>query len=331
MFRVLVQGAPKLGAGGWLAAALLVLPAVGFLNQLTTTARDLAAQPPPGQLVDVGGHSLHIWCTGTGDPTVILDAGLGGTFADWWAVQADVATFTRVCSYDRAGFGYSDAGPLPRTADRIVEELRLLLDASGLHAPVVLAGASISGWYVRLFASLRSEQVAGVVLVDARHEDQGAKLTAIGAPENPPWIAHIAWPFAHFGLMRLTGISLGLPEALYPEAARRYVRATRSRPTALVAAASEMLNGSVSEAQVRATRRVLDLPVLVLTAGRRRPQEAEVMSTLQKDQLSISKRSCQLVAEDSGHAIMFNQPEVVVSAIRTAVDAHRSSRFDCAN
>jgi pimeloyl-ACP methyl ester carboxylesterase len=310
MFRVL----------RWLAASLLVVLLLGFLYQLTTTSRDLATQPPPGRLGDVGGHSLHIWCTGTGDPTVILDSGLGGTFADWWAVQADVATFTRVCSYDRAGFGYSDAGPLPRTADRIVEELRLLIDASGIHAPVVLVGASISGWYVRLFASLRSEQVAGLVLVDARHEDQGAKLAAIGAPENPPWIAHVAWPFAHFGFMRLTGMGPGLPVELYPESARPYVRATRFRPTALVAAASELLNGSISEAQVRATRRVLDIPVVVLTAGRRRPHEAAVMNALQMDQLRISIRSFQLIAEHSHHAIMFNEPEAIVSAIRKVVD-----------
>lgn len=331
MVRVLRRGSPKLGVGGWLAASLLVLLAAGFGYQLITTARDLASQPPPGRLVDVEGHSLHIWCTGTGDPTVVLDSGLGGIFADWWTVQTGVAKFTRVCSYDRAGFGYSDPGPLPRTADRIVEELRLLLDASGLHAPVVLVGASISGWYVRLFASLRSEQVAGVVLVDARHEDQGAKLAAIGAPEDPPWIAHVAWPFAHFGFMRLSGISLGLPDALYPEAARPYVRATRFRPSALVSAASEMLNGSVSEAQVRATRRVLDIPVVVLTAGRRRPHVADVLNGLQADQLRISARSCQLVAERAGHAITLDEPEAVVAAIQRVVDAARGKLFDCAN
>ena len=313
----------------WLAASLLVLLALGFMYQRTTTARDLATQPPPGRLVDVGGHRLHLWCIGTGDPTVILDSGLGGMMADWWPVQADVAKFTRVCSYDRAGVGYSDAGPLPRTADRIVDELRALLDASGLRAPFVLVGASISGWYVRVFASLYSQQVAGLVLVDARHEDQGAKLAAIGAPENPPWIAHVAWPFAHLGFMRLTGIAPGIPVESYAVSARKYVHATRFKPSALVSAASELLNGSISEAQVRATRRELDIPVVVLTAGRREPHIAEVMSSLQKDQLRISKRSCQLVAEHAGHTIMLGEPEAVVTAIRKVVDSARSGGFDC--
>ena len=313
----------------WLAASLLLLLALGFIYQLTTTARDLARQPPPGRLVDVGRHRLHIWCTGNGDPTVILDSGLGGTTADWWTVQSDVSQFTRVCSYDRAGMGYSDLGPSPRTSDRIVQELRALLDASGLRAPVVLVGASISGWYVRVFASQYTDRVAGLVLVDARHEDQGAQLAAIGAPENPPWIAHVALPIAHLGIMRLIGIAPGNPVESYRESARTYVRATRFRPSALVSAASEMLNGATSEAHVRVTRRELDVPLVVVSAGRRQPHVAEVLNSLQNDQWKVSKRSCHLVAERSGHAIMFGEPEAVVMAIRKVVDAARSGRFDC--
>jgi hypothetical protein len=83
----------------------------------------LAATPPPGRLVDIGGYRLHLWCTGDGAPAVILDAGLGGTSAGWGFVQPEVARFTRVCSYDRAGMGYSDPGPSPRTARRVAREL----------------------------------------------------------------------------------------------------------------------------------------------------------------------------------------------------------------
>jgi hypothetical protein len=90
----------------------------GATYQWLATRKDLAATPLPGQLVDVGGYRLHLWCTGDGSPAVILDAGLGGTSAGWGFVQPDVARFTRVCSYDRAGMGYSDSGPSPRTAGR---------------------------------------------------------------------------------------------------------------------------------------------------------------------------------------------------------------------
>src|SRR5688572_15908673 len=111
--------------------ALIVVGALcGASYQAWATNRDLAAHSPPGKLVDVGGHRLHLWCTGSGSPTVILDSGLGGHAFDWGGVQPEVATFTQVCSYDRAGMGYSDAGPRPRTSQQIVRELVALLDKS---------------------------------------------------------------------------------------------------------------------------------------------------------------------------------------------------------
>ena len=111
---------------------LIVLAALaGATYQSLATRKDLALTPPPGQLVDIGGHRLHLWCTGAGTPAVVLDTGLGGSSAEWGYVQPEVARFTRVCSYDRAGMGYSDPGPSPRTARRIASELATLIDRSG--------------------------------------------------------------------------------------------------------------------------------------------------------------------------------------------------------
>ena len=96
---------------------LVIVAAVGGATyQWGATRRELASTPPPGQLVDVGGHRLHLWCTGAGTPVVILEAGLGGSSAGWGSVQPEIARFTRVCSYDRAGMGYSDRGPSPDTS-----------------------------------------------------------------------------------------------------------------------------------------------------------------------------------------------------------------------
>ena len=95
---------------------LSVAAVTGAAYQWIETRRDLAATPPPGRLVDVQGRRIHIWCSGSGAPAVILETGLGGTSADWGFVQPEAAKFTRVCSYDRAGMGYSDPGPSPRTA-----------------------------------------------------------------------------------------------------------------------------------------------------------------------------------------------------------------------
>jgi pimeloyl-ACP methyl ester carboxylesterase len=109
-----------------LCSLIVVTALTGALYQTIATRKDLAVAPPPGQLVDIGGFRLHLWCTGNGAPAVILDTGLGGSSAGWGFVQPDVARFTRVCSYDRAGMGYSDPGPSPRTARRIANELAKL-------------------------------------------------------------------------------------------------------------------------------------------------------------------------------------------------------------
>lgn len=198
---------------------LLVIAAVtGAFYQAWVTSRTLSAYPPPGRLVDVGGHRLHIWCTGAGVPTVLLDSGRGGVAFDWSHVQPVVAAFTHVCSYDRAGMGYSDPGPRPRTSRQIVRELAALLDRGGVPGRVILVGASIGGWNVRLFASTHSERAAGLVLVDARHENQGEELAAAGAPEHPPPVAYVAPLVAYVGIARLLGIAPGLrPDSFAPE------------------------------------------------------------------------------------------------------------------
>jgi pimeloyl-ACP methyl ester carboxylesterase len=306
--------------------ALIVAASVcGASYQAWATNRDLAAHSPPGKLVDVGGHRLHIWCAGSGAPSVLLDSGLGGTAFDWGHVQPEVAKFTQVCSYDRAGMGYSDSGPRPRTSQQTVRELVALLDKSGVSGRVVLVGASIGGWNVRLFASQHENRVAGLVLVDARHEDQGQRLSDAGAAENPPAIAHIAPVVAYLGIARVLGVAPGQSLNSYSPSLRRFVEATRYRSSALVTAASELLHGKESEDQVRRARRSLSIPVIVVSAGRRREDGhvAELLNRLQRDQLSLSQRSCQIMAQRSGHAIAIAQPEIVVDAIRAVVDVSR--------
>ncbi len=123
-----------------LCGLIVVTAITGATYQWLATRQDLAATPPPGHLVDIGGYRLHLWCTGDGAPAVILDTGLGGSTPDWGFVQPAVARFTRLCSYDRAGMGYSDPGPSPRTARRMASELAELLARSGIGGPTVLVG-----------------------------------------------------------------------------------------------------------------------------------------------------------------------------------------------
>src|SRR5512144_2856260 len=125
---------------GGVMALVLGLVLVGTISEAAAEASDVRAYPPAGQMVDVGGYHLHITCTGTGSPTVVIDAGWGDWSLTWSRVQQAVARTTRVCTYDRAGMGYSEAGPLPRDADQFAKELHTLLQNAGIPGPYVLVG-----------------------------------------------------------------------------------------------------------------------------------------------------------------------------------------------
>lgn len=129
------------------------------------------AQPAaPGKLVDLGGHRLHVNCSGTGKPTVVVENGLGDFSFDWILVQSRVSGFTRICTYDRAGYAWSDPGPKPRTFAQLNLELHDALSKLGEKGPFVLVGHSYGGPVVRSFAATYPHEVAGMVLVDAAHE-----------------------------------------------------------------------------------------------------------------------------------------------------------------
>ena len=302
----------------WTRRVLVTLIGLTLLTMLAgatyewaAARRAMAATPPPGRLVDIGGYRLHLWCTGAGSPLVILESGLGGSAANWGYVQPEVARFTRVCSYDRAGLGYSDPGPSPRTAGRIARELRDLLDRSGVSEPLVLVGASSGGFSVRLFASAHPERVAGLVLVDASHEDQGHEV---------PSIAFIAPLLASIGAFRLFGVSFDIDPASFAPPVRSYAHATQFRAAGFRAAASEIRSIETTANEVRTGRRPLTQPLVVLTGGRGADAR---WRALQRDLATLSSRGCQTVAEESGHRIAFDEPQIVIDSIRTVVDAAR--------
>lgn len=283
----------------------------GVTYQWLVTRRDLARTPPPGQLVDIGGYRLHAWCTGDGAPAVILDTGLGGTTADWGLVQPEVARFTRVCSYDRAGMGYSDPGPSPRTARRDASELAELLSHGGFTGPVVLVGASIAGFNVRVFSSDYPDRAAGLVLVDASHEDD---------PHQVPPIARFVPVLSTIGVLRLFGISFGPRIESLASSTQQFARATRFRTAGYKTAADEIIHVGESADEARRSRRKLTIPVVAVTGAR---GADENWRRLQQDLASLSVRGCLIVAQQSAHVVAADQPDVVVDAIRTVVEAVR--------
>src|SRR5215208_5789528 len=166
-------------------ATLLGLLLVGYIYEPIAEAADAMAQPPPGQLVDVGGYRLHINCTGTGAPTVVIVAGLGDWSTTWGGyVQPEVAKSTRVCTYDRPGLGWSEAAPLLGDAAQFAKELHTLLQNANIPGPYVMVGHSLGGLGVRVFVHEYASEVAGVVLVESMNPKQISQLPS--AERNQP-------------------------------------------------------------------------------------------------------------------------------------------------
>ncbi|MGH9350349.1 MAG: alpha/beta fold hydrolase [Vicinamibacterales bacterium] len=172
-----------------------VLVLAGATYQGVATALERRKYPHPGQLVDVGGHQLHIHCLGEGSPTVVLEAPAAGLSAAWGWVQPALATRTRACAYDRAGLGWSEAGDRPYDPGRVPEELRALLDAAKEDGPFVLVGHSLGASFVRTFAGLYPLDAAGLVMIDPPGDvPRDARVFTMS-----PWLARA-------GVLRATGL-----------------------------------------------------------------------------------------------------------------------------
>ncbi|MBA3533005.1 MAG: alpha/beta hydrolase [Ardenticatenales bacterium] len=319
---------------------LVVLAILGTLYESNARAQALASVAPPGQVVDVGGHRLHIFCLGeksADQPTVILEAGAGGWSAHWYAFQREVATLARVCAYDRAGFGWSEAGALPRDGQRIAEELHTLLANAGEQPPYVLVGASRGGQYARIYRDAYPDEVAGLLLVDAEPEDFRSQ-TEVGqnvASQNQA-VFSVVGTLTRLGVLRLLGGDPAsapeipclpfLVKTLPPEAHAAYL-AVEGQPKCFDALLTEEAATEQREAQVRQTQPLGDLPLVVLThgltapaAGGASPEQAaqaeEVWQTLQKQLATLSSLGELVQASESGHNIALDQPELVLDAIR---------------
>src|ERR671911_444611 len=191
-----------------LVGALLALAVAGAIYQAIATELAERAYPPPGEMVDVGGYSLHINCVGQGSPTVLLDAGSGGFSAQWVRVQRQVSGTTRVCAYDRAGMGWSEMGPDPRDARQISSELHTLLSEDGIEGPYVLVGHSFGGMYMQTYAARYPDEVAGVALVDSSAQaDQFGQRPEARDGHEPPKQKNAVVP-------RLVRLGVSLPARL---------------------------------------------------------------------------------------------------------------------
>jgi pimeloyl-ACP methyl ester carboxylesterase len=338
---------PRRGWRSWIRrglvgviAALLALFVIGATYQAVATEIDKRTYPPPGRLVDVNGHLMHINCVGEGGPTVVLESGLGTMSADWANIQPQVAKTTRVCSYDRAGTGWSEPGPEPRDPHQIARELHALLSKAGIDGPYVLVGQSFGGLYVRMYADLYPNEVEGVVLVDSSHPDMWSRMPpeVVATLKPPAWQVGAMTFLTRLGVFRLTGGDMadcGLPARQCKEE-QAYLRSTRYR----VIWGREMLAPG-RDAQVRSTGSLGDKPLVVLSADDHGRDLAAGVSptalnrfertwrTLQSELAALSTDSTHIVVEGAGHSTLQTDRQdvqVTSAAIERVVQAARTGR-----
>ena len=310
-----------LGAG----ALVVTLVSTTLLAGAVAKARLKAAHPPIGQMVDVGGYRMHITCQGSGNPTVILEAGAGSFDLHWTRVQPEVAKTARVCAYDRAGYGWSDRSPKPRTAGVMAEELATLLTRANIAGPYVLVGHSLGGPIIRQFAAAHPQEVVGMVLVDSAHEAQVEHFpepirNAQASMSRPMRLMKLA---AGAGILALRPSILAVP--LPGDAA--------VTAQALMASGSNHITTLLDETDAAAqgdtppVPTLGDIPLVVIRHGRsdvptRGAVTHEVVEEyeatwvrLQTELAALSPQAKLLVAEQSGHDIHLEQPELVIDAI----------------
>jgi len=265
--------------------------------------------PTPGKRYDVGGYSIHMLCKGSGEPTVLIDAGLGDDSTDWFDIQDKSSVDTRTCVFDRPGYGWSDAGPQPRNSLIISNEVFKLIQKANISGPLVLVGHSFGGYNMRVFAAQHPQKIAGMVLVDASHENQYEKLN-IKLPK-------------HFDRK---GNILILPKS--SDTVSDKAQALKER--AFHAARAEISSLYQSTLQVKRYHDFPSVPLIVISRGLsewKGRDDAEmrekIWSQLQHDLWKLSPISQHIFANHSGHDIHLEQPDLIVGAIADVVSMSR--------
>ena len=289
--------------------------------------------PAPGQLVEVGSSKMHLNCMGHGTPTVILEAGLDDFSIFWVLVQAKVAEFTRVCAYDRAGLGWSESSDSPRTIGNMVSELHSLLAAAKIEKPFVLAGHSFGGALVRIYAHDYQEDVAGIVLVDATHEDLFIRIPAWQKPTGQMiGLYNTLAQVSSFELLALA--PQNTPNRGLPGEALAQYRAIAATTGYFKSANDERkaFEGNLAVLRAAGAEDLGNIPLIVLSRGLWEPSlpdlsEAEnqiawqAWQEMQEELAALSSGSQLVVAEKSGHHVQLQQPELVIEAIRQIMQA----------
>ena len=323
-----------IGVGCLVIAVLLG----GAVYQVVAESRDRERFPPPGRLVDVDGRLMHLHCRGLGSPTVVVEQGLNGVAASWDEIHQRMALVTRVCMYDRAGLGYSEPLGHPTRAPEVADRLHLLLDRAEIDDALVLVGWSAGGVYVREFHRRHRENVRAMLLVDSSHEQQANRIPSSPGGGSDSMLK-VARALAPFGLVRLSGMVKGRfssfrgPEELKARLVALY---EQSHVVSTMLRESEAFNHDIAGSPPAPLG---DLPLIVLSRGEEPADETEPASAeerelqvrkrearreLQRELAALSSRGKQIVATESGHAIQYDQPDLLIESIEELVRSVRA-------
>jgi pimeloyl-ACP methyl ester carboxylesterase len=316
-----------------LGIALVIFMIAGAFYQYVATKLDERKFPVIGTMVGIGGYKLHMLDSGIAakdKPTIVLEAGLGGNFLSFSLVAPEIAKFARVISYDRAGQGWSDASLLPRTAENIVQDLHAMLHNANVEPPYILVGHSFGGVVVRLFAAHYPDEVAGMILVDASHENVFDHDDKSSRSILKQWYDRAKCYFNHYIGMERFEIEWNAWKHRNKPISKRSYRKTpmfvalKLSNKVMHAKISEHDNFPLSCQQLkRAQNGIENKPLTVISAGnlmwlqaRRNEVWAQKWADLQVDLVTKSNFGKQMIAEKSGHDIMTDQPDIIVEAVR---------------
>lgn len=327
----------------WLPAVFVGILAAGALYQAVSAARQRRLHAPPGTLIDVGGHRLHAVCAGEGSPPVLLESGIAASSLSWAAVRPEIAAFTRVCAYDRAGLAWSDAPSSPRTFDRLLDELGIVMREVNFADPAILVGHSFGSLLVRAYGARHPERIAGLVLVDpptewiamtparARMLRGGISLARIGAllahvgvvrgclallsggaPGVPRRFVRIFGSTAARTLERLVGEVRKLPPEVHP-----VVQALWCQPKCFHSMADHLQMFEREAAQMTALAPPPHLPVVVVSSAGHSPEQLAAHGRLAES----SARGRHVIASRSAHWVQFDEPGLIVGIVRELVES----------
>jgi len=291
---------------------LILVLLTGAVYQFTESEVDIHKHPAPGRLVDVGGYRLHLLCSGHGSPTVIFEAGIADDSLTWSAVQPEIAQKTRACSYDRAGYGWSDPSPRTRDAKTSAEELHTLLKNADVNGPFILVGHSLGGMYVREYAALYRPEVKGMVLVDASSPDQYKRMNPTITRGNEEFLRKQGYfeDTMPFGCPRLSGWC-----DHWPAVERDLRRTTECRLRPWLTHMQEYKAFDEDSTEVLQADSLGNMPLIVLTEGAATTNDPlNSFGAMQKELVHLSTQGSQVFVE-GGHMIQVDHPHPVINAV----------------